>query len=306
MDRSFSRFAALIGGAATVGLLAGCSSTAPGGAVLGAPRPVTSAPADTSAGNALIGLEQAIDNELNAVNATQSANQVPMVLIELQALDSPSSLIKAENFQKLISLGTNQVVKREQVVQALISEVEGNNYVGTVSVSGRSLRASLVALLESVNGQLANLVNSISSATLTDVVRAEVTSINASTRVYGLVEPQVHLALAGGDELVELNDLASQSTTLAAHLASAGSSDPVYAKDLALLADLNRQIAVAQSAVNAALHSVLSLTAAGFPGNKSTVVSARATLTALRDPAGAIGTALGDAAEISTDLGLGA
>jgi hypothetical protein len=306
MDRSYTRFATLIGGAATVGLLlAGCTSTAPGSAVLGVPRTETSAPAQSS-GDALAGLERAITNELNAVNATQSGNQAPLALIELNALNSPSSLIKAENFQKLISLGTNQLVKREQVVNALISEVGGNGYVATVSVSGRSLRGSLLALLESVNGQLGALMSSISSATLTDVVRADVTSLNASTRVYGLVEPQVHLALAGGDMLAELNNLAGQAKTIAAAVAAAGSTDPTYAKDLALLGDLNRQIPAAQNAVNAALSSVLSLTAAGFPGNKATIVSARSTLTALRSPNGAIGRAVGDAAEISTDLGLGA
>ena len=119
----------------------------------------------------------------------------------LNALNSPSSLIKAENFEKLVSLGTGQLVKREQIVNALISEVGGNAYVSTVSIGGRSLRASLLELLQSVNGQLEALVGSISSATLTDVVRADVTSLNASTRVYGLVEPQVHLELAGGDML---------------------------------------------------------------------------------------------------------
>ncbi len=306
MDRSSSRLVTLIGGAATVGLLlAGCASTAPGSAVLGVPRSATSAPAQSSA-NALAGLEEAITNELDAVNSTQSGTQAPLALIELNALNSPSSLIKAENFEKLISLGTNQLVKREQIVNALISEVGGNGYVSTVTVSGRSLRGSLLELLETVNGQLEALVGSISSATLTDVVRADVTSLNASTRVYGLVEPQVHLALAGGDMLAELNDLAGQAKSLATSVAAAGSSDPTYAKDLALLADLNRQIPAAQTALNSALSSVLSLTAAGFPGNKATIVSARATLTALRSPNGAVGTAIGDAAEISTDLGLGA
>jgi hypothetical protein len=306
MDRSYSRRATLIGGVATVGLLlAGCATTTPGSAVLGVPRSETSAPAQSS-GNALAGLEQAITNELNAVNATQSGSQAPLALIELNALNSPSSLIKAENFEKLVSLGTGQLVKREQVVNALISEVGGNEYVSTVSVSGRSLRTSLLELLESVNGQLEALVGSISSATLTDVVRADVTSLNASTRVYGLVEPQVHLALAGGDMLAELNDLAGQAKTLAAALAAAGSTDPTYAKDLALLQDLNRQIPAAQSAVGSGLNSVLSLTAAGFPGNKASIVSARSTFNALRSPSGAIGNAVGDAAEISTDLGPGA
>jgi hypothetical protein len=163
-----------------------------------------------------------------------------------------------------------------------------------------------VALLDAVNNQLGALVDSISTATLTDVIRADVTTINASTRIYGLVEPQIHLALAGGDELSALQNLASQAKTLAAEVAAAGSADPQYARDLALLGDLNQQIASAGKTVEATLSSVLSLTASGFPGNKSTVTGARSILSGVRSPSGALGTALGDAAQINHDLGLGA
>jgi hypothetical protein len=302
MDQSSSRLATLIGGAATVALLlAGCASSAPGGAVLGVPKTETSAAAQSS-GNALAGLEQAITNELNAVAATQSGTQAPEALIELEALDSPSALTRADNFEKLITLGTGQAVKREQVVEALLSEVQGNAYAGNVTVSGRNLRTSLVALLDGVNSQLGALVDSISTATLTDVIRADVTSINATTRIYGLVEPQVHLALAGGDELSALQNLASQSKTLAAQIAAAGSTDPQYDRDLALLQDLNQQIASADKTVDSTLSSVLSLTASAFPGNKSSITAAHAALSAVRSPNGALGNALGDAAEISTDL----
>lgn len=307
MDRSYTRFATLIGGAATVGLLlAGCSSSAPGTAVLGVPRTETSAPADTSADAALAGLEQAITNELNAVAATQSGTQAPEALIELEALDSPSALTRADNFQKLITLGTSQAVKREQVVEALLSEVKTNAYDGGVTVSGRNLRGSLVTLLDGVNNELGALVDSISTATLTNVIRADITTINVSTRIYGLVEPQIHLALAGGDELSVLQNLASQAKTMATQIAAAGSADPQYARDLALLQDLNQQIATAGKAANSALSSVLSLTASGFPGNKSTITQAHSILSALRSPSGALGSALGDAAEITNDLALGA
>ena len=269
--------------------------------MLGVPKTETSAPAQSS-GNALAGLEQAITDELNAVAATQSGTQAPEALIELEALDSPSALTRADNFEKLITLGTGQAVKREQVVEALISEVQSNAYDGNVTVSGHNLRTSLVALLDGVNSQLGALVDSISTATLTDVIRADVTSINATTRIYGLVEPQIHLALAGGDELSALQNLTAQSKTLAAQIAAAGSTDPQYDRDLALLQDLNQQIASAGKTVNSTLSTVLSLTASGFPGNKSSITAARSALSAVRSPNGALGTALGDAAEISTDL----
>jgi hypothetical protein len=267
------------------------------------PKTETSAPAQSS-GDALAGLEQAITNELNAVATTQSGTQTPLALIELEALNNPAALTRADNFEKLVSLGAGQAVKREQVVEALITEVQGNAYVGNVTVSGRNLRGSLVALLDGVNNQLGALVDSIAAATLTDVIREDVISINASTRVYGLVEPQIHLALAGGDELSAVQNLTSEAKTLAAAVAAAGSTDPEYSRDLALLQDLNQQIATAGKAINSTLSSILSLSASGFPGNKSTITGSRSILSALRSPSGALGTALGDAAEISNDLGL--
>ncbi len=123
-------------------------------------------------------------------------------------------------------------------------------------------------MLQSVNGQLEALVGSISSATLTDVVRADVTSLNASTRVYGLVEPQVHLALAGGDMLAELNDLAGQAKSLAASVAAAGSTDLTYAKDLALTQDLNRQISAAEGALKSVPQPCAVLDGRRLPGQQ--------------------------------------
>ena len=155
-------------------------------------------------GDVLAGLEQAITNELNAVNATQSANETPESLIELQALNNPASLLKAENFQRLQALGANAAKKRELVVQALIAEVQGDRFLAKVTVGGRNLSGWMVSILNGVNSQLGALTSSLSTVGLTDQVRADIISINASTRVYGLIEPMMHLALAGGDELYEL------------------------------------------------------------------------------------------------------
>jgi hypothetical protein len=306
MDRSLSHFARLIFGASAVGLLiAGCASNAPGAPVLGVARPVTSAAPQVS-GDVLAGLQLAIENELNAVNSTPSAGEAPQAYILLTALNSPSSLQRAETFRSLLALGSNAAIKREQVVFSLLGEVGSNSYVRSVTVGGTSLSASLISILDGVNSQLATLANNMASATLNDVARATTISINASTRVYGLVEPMVHLALAGGDELAEVNSLAAREQQLAGAVAAAGASgDPHYTTDLALLRDLSARLATARQTASSAVSAVLSLKASGFPGNKSTILAARASLVGLRAADGALGIAQGDEREIGNHLGLG-
>lgn len=114
----------------------------------------------------------------------------------------------------------------------------------------------------------------------------------------------VHLALAGGDELAEANALAAREQQFAAAVTSAGATDPHYASDLALLRDLSARLATVRQSASSAVSSVLSLKAGGFPGNRSTILAARATLTQLRTPEGALGIAQGDEREIARDLGL--
>ena len=307
MVRSFSRLATLVGGASVVALLAtGCASTAPGGADIGVPRPATSA-APKAAGDALAGLELAINNELNAVNATQNAGESPQALLLLTALNSPSSLQRAETFTSLLSLGSKAAIQREQVVLALLGQVERNTYIHGVTVGGTSLSGSLISILNGVNSQLASLASAIATATLTDVARTTLISINASTRVYGLIEPMVHLALAGGDEIAEVDALTAHAQHLAHQVDVAGvSGDPHYFADLALLHDVTARLDIARQGAESAVNSVLSLKASGFPGNKSTVLAARAALVQLRSPSGALGIAQGDVGVLVTDLGLGA
>jgi hypothetical protein len=237
MDRSFSRIAALVCSASAIALLAGCASAAPGAAVLGVPKSATST-APPPSGDVLAGLEQAITNELNAVNATQSANEAPESLIELEALNNPASLLKAENFERLQALGADAAKKRELVVQALIAEVQGDSYLAKVTVGGRNLSEWMVSILNGVNSQLGALTSSLSSVELTDQVRADIISINASTRVYGLIEPMMHLALAGGDELYELATLQNREVSLAKLLSRTGSADPLYTNDQNMIADM--------------------------------------------------------------------
>lgn len=302
MDRSLSRFATLAGVAVIGGmLLAGCASTA-GGAVLGISHPVTPAAVPVSS-NALAGLQKAITEELDAVNVSVTDSVPSQILIELNAMTSPSSAVRAENFGALQASGAKEIANREQLVESLVSDVQGDSYLSGVDVAGASLRGSLMSILRGVDRQLQGLAARIAADTLPDVLRSDVISINASTRVSGVIEPLTHLALAGGDELSEINSLATDEPNRASQIASGAATDPNYSQEDAYLHYLGANIALARQTANAAENSVLGLTPSEFPGTKTTIAAARTQLTDLRASSGALTFAENDLAEIVTLLG---
>jgi hypothetical protein len=303
MDRSLSRFATLTGAAAVVGmLLAGCSSAQPGGAVIGVPLSATAKPATTT-GDALTGLQKAIAAQLAEVSATQTDPVPGQISIELDALTSVSNLVRAENFEALQANGAKEVAAREHILDGLSEDVEGDSYLNGVDVSGGSLRSALMAILEGSNSQLQALANEIAVVSLPDELRADVISINSSTRVYGVVEPMVHLALAGGDELSEINTLAAQEQRYASTVAAGASTDPNYSRELSLLNDLSVKIASARQTAISAVSAVLRLSPAEFPGTKTIILGARGQLIGLRAQGGALTVASNDLAQIVTLLG---
>jgi hypothetical protein len=302
MDRSLWRLSLLVGGAVTVGaLLAGCASAGPGPAVIVAPLAAAAAPTPP-AQDFLAGLQSAIAGELNAVNApTQSDSQSPLVLVELNSLTNARSANSFEIFQSLLTVGANQIAKRERVVNALIQDVKGSSYLDGVSVNGSALSQTLVSFLEGVNGKLQSLATSIATASLPDVLRTDIIAIGASTRVFGLVEPMIHLAIAAGFELHAVSLLENSYATLS-HQVSLNHRDPNYSAEVARLQDLADGIATSRATASAAVLAVMSLTPSGYPGNKSTIVNERARLVALKAPLGPLNGGVGDVNEIETLL----
>jgi hypothetical protein len=297
MGRSASRFSMLFGSAIAVGsLIAGCASNAPSGAVIGVPAAAAPVPSQPT-GNFLAGLEQAVANELSAINSTQTDNEPPQVLIELNALTSESALLQAETFTSLVATGTNQIVKRERLLNALTVDVKGSAYLTGVEVNGTSVENAILAMIGRVEGQLQSQAGSIASASLIDVLRGVITSIGPSTRVLGLVEPAVHLAIAGGEELNAVNILQGQYNKLATEVSHFRNSAG-HPEETQRLANLAAQIATVKSAASADVQAVLALTPAGYPGNKATILGVRAQLTQFRSPLGQLNTAAGDVAEI--------
>jgi hypothetical protein len=296
METPVARFSSLIVSASAIGfLLAGCSAAA-GNAVVGIPA--SAPPSYTQAGNTIdsgiSGIDKAVQAELAAANAVQSDGASPGVLVEINALTSVSSLVRAEAFTGLQKTGANEIAKRQASVNALIVDVRNAAFLSGITLSGSSLSATLLSMLYGVNAQLDAFAATIASDSLPDVLRSDVTSIGPSTRVAGLIKPMTHLAIAGGGELRELNDLAARYQQLRAVVAGVASSNPNHGQEVARLADLSASIATATTTVDSAVGAVMSLTASGFPSNKTTVTQVRDALVQLRSPLGKLGEAKAD------------
>jgi hypothetical protein len=285
MGRSVSRFSLLIGSAVAAGsLLAGCAADAPGAAVIVPPAREGLASVAVP-GDFLASLEQAVASELSAINSTQSDNEPPEVILELTALNNEGSLIAAENFGSLITTAANQIAKRERLVNALTADIKNSTYLGGVDVNGTPLANTLLALLSNVNADLQAQASSVDAAQLPNQLRAVILSIGPSTRVFGLVEPMIHLAIAAGDELNGANLLEVQYQTLYKKVIVNNEGTEI-ASETAHVMDLKNQIATLTADATADANTVLALTPAGYPGNKATIQNVRAQELQLKAPLG--------------------
>jgi hypothetical protein len=286
MGRSLSRFSLLIGSAIAGGsLLAGCASEVPGPAVIGAPAAVAAVAPTPTSNDFLAGLEQAVSSELSAINSTESDNEPPEVLVELNALNNEGSLIAAENFASLITTAANQISKRERLVNALTVDVNDSTYLNGVTVNGSSLSSEILALLSGVDSQLQSQANAVDSAAEADQLRAVILSIGPGTRVLGLVQPAVHLAIAAGEELQAANFLQAQYVVLNKK-SNFWQCAPQYADEQTDLGYLEADITSATRTATEGVQAVLALTPAGYPANKATILSVRSQLLQVKSPLG--------------------
>jgi hypothetical protein len=282
----------LVVGATAAGMLiTGCGSG--NTTVIGVPP--SSSPVNQQTVNSIDpAVNAAIASQLAQANANQSDGQPAESQVELDALNSVNSVIRAEAFSTLQASGATQIAKREAIINTLVDNVRANKYLSGVDPAGRSLSASLLSILSGVDSRLEALGAQIASELLPDVLRSDVESIATSTRVGGIYDPMTHLALAGGDELYELGLLSNQEQQLAGEVA-AQAGQPNHSSEIARLNDLESSIVKARATVDSALGAIMTLTPASYPGSKTTIVNVRNALIQLRSPLGKFGEATADA-----------
>jgi hypothetical protein len=251
-----------LAGAAVVALSLGACGSAANDPVIGRPPTASLPAAPTSTDQAVSAYELALVNQLNQADQTQGSYEAGQISAEVNALANDHTLILAEQIDKLKSLGASAISRRETELATLSDDVRSNAHLSS------SESATLLGLTGGVEAHLQALGSKIEADSLIDVLRADVLSIDASTRVSGLIEPMVHLALGAGDVGAVAGSLAQQEATLAAE---ARSSRFNAAKESFLLAEISNEVSQLQSVVSAVLAQDLQLTPGGYPGNTATL-----------------------------------
>jgi hypothetical protein len=272
-------------------LLAACGESE-SGPVIG--DPAQAAPSSAAgSGLSLAGLQQELADQLSQVEATQSDPGSGPLASEVDALINDQALLASERVADLQQLGHNEAVTLEGDLSSLIGDVQDDP-----ALNGGE-RASIDDVIYQTRDQLQALDAKIAADTLVDVLRTDVLSVDSSTRVSGLIEPMVHLAIGAGDLLGQAQTLTTHASSLNSQIRSqAGLNE---GQETQLIADLNNQVATMQTTGNEVFATALGLTPAGYPGNQSTLNSLKSELTAVEGGAALAGRE--DAANISTCLG---
>ena len=292
MTGSASKVAALIGaGTVAMLVLSACGPTE-NGPVIGTPATGSVAVANAASSGAMAAFEQQLVDELNQAAQTQSDHESTQISAEVNALANDHTLILAEQVDQLKQIGAAQVAKREATLSSLRRDIDSHARLGSSQV------AALLAVVDGVQGQLQSLGAKIAGDSLVDVLRSDVLSVDTSTRVYGLIDPMVHIALAADVVINEAGSLASHRSTLAGEAAARSTLNSP--REAFLLAELGSQVSQLQAAAETVVSQVLQLRPGGYPGNASTLQALKSDLVSAQT--GPAATAGQTVAELTTCL----
>jgi len=192
-------------------------------------------------------------------------------------------------------VGNTEATRRVAMLDTLRQRVESAK-----DLTGQH-RSALLTLIGNDSSGLTALDQTIQADPTVTQCRSDVQLIVTRYRVYVLVVPQVHLAIAA-DVLASVDTtFARLETPLSQRIAHAKLSDDQRARAQAALADFDSIVAAAGTEVTGQADTVLALTPAGYPGTTTTLKSVRATLKQARAH---LGTARSDFDTIADILGL--
>jgi hypothetical protein len=136
-------------------------------------------------------------------------------------------------------------------------------------------RSSLLSKLSSDRSGLQALDTKIQGDSDAATLRSDLQSIVTAYRIYVLVAPQVHIVVASDRvaAFVSLGDTIAGKIQAAIDKAKADGKDVKAAQTA--LNDMKRQLQDASAAIAGVASKVIALTPSGYPGNRSTLISAR-------------------------------
>jgi hypothetical protein len=279
LREGFSGSTAAAARAVVVALLVGLALTACGqptgyGKLVGV-RPVPSAVPGTSEIDTS-SLVDSLNNELNALGNT------PPITDENSSFAAEfSSLLTVKQSERLSAL---QELGSQIIKTRLAAIAQMRRQVLALPLDPAA-KAQIVYLLDSASGRLNAMQVTIASDRLVDVARADV-KVVATFRIYGLLLPQCHMLVAAYQFKSLVTTFTTERSNLQDSLNKANAAGNPVGNAQSLLNDLGAQTAVINAYASNAIAVLPGLTAAGYPGNRGTVVSIRNQLTAASTAAG--------------------
>jgi len=221
----------------------------------------------------------AVGNAFGQARASKAAERAQ------ERLDNISENLR-ERAQKEIS-------RRTEALNKLITRI--SEFKKLSSTQKSTLTTQVQAQIDALNALLTKINADTDVATL----KTDVKSIVDSYRIYALFIPQIQI-LGSADKILSITDeMTTLSTTLEAKIGEQQAKGQNVTDLQTLLTDMKAKIADAKTQAQAAIDAVTPLTPAGFPGNKTTLQSARQMLTtAITD----LNTARQDARQIVVGL----
>ena len=148
-------------------------------------------------------------------------------------------------------------------------------------------RTALDGQIDSASGGLTTLKRTVDADTTLRQLRIDCRMIVTTYRVYLVLIPKVHMVVAADRVLAASAALNNVATLVQGKIAAGGGATPGGAQ--AALTDLIAKAAAAQATAGGIPGELLPLTASGYPGNRPTLLAARASLaTAQTDLAAAL------------------
>lgn len=157
-----------------------------------------------------------------------------------------------------------------------------NIRLGTIKHLTDAQKSAFSSQISTEIANLKTLETKIDADTDLPTLKTDVQSIVTSYRVFALFIPQIQM-IGAADRILNvadmMNDLAAK---LAKRINDAKNAGHSAANLQTILTDMQNKIADAKTQANNVISSVAGLTPAGYPGNKSTLQSARAMLQTAR------------------------
>ncbi|HZE86721.1 MAG TPA: hypothetical protein VE090_00805 [Methylomirabilota bacterium] len=162
-----------------------------------------------------------------------------------------------------------EITRRLTSLQNLLTRISEFKKLSTTQ------KSSLTTQVQAEIAALTTLQAKINADTDTQTQRTDVQSIVQSYRVYALFIPQMQILGAADRMLTVTDNFTTEATTLQTKIDQAKADGKDVTELQPLLTDIQAKIADAKKQAQAAIDAVTPLTPAGYPGNATTLQSAR-------------------------------